>query len=64
MNKKSVILLLSLLCGAPAWSADTPAATAATPPTQEQVHTIILVKIWLIVRGHDHKRNQDRSAAF
>ena len=37
MNKKSVILLLSLLCGAPAWSGDTPAATGATPPTTEQV---------------------------
>ena len=37
MNKNSVILLLSVLCGAPAWSGDTPAATSAAPPTTEQV---------------------------
>jgi Spy/CpxP family protein refolding chaperone len=38
MYKKSMVLLLSLLCWAPAWSADAPAAASAAPsPTPEQV---------------------------
>jgi Spy/CpxP family protein refolding chaperone len=37
MNKKTIILLLSLLCAAPAWSAEAPAAASATPPTTDQV---------------------------
>lgn len=37
MSKKSVIVVLSLLCWAPAWSADAPAAAGAAQPTIEQV---------------------------
>jgi Spy/CpxP family protein refolding chaperone len=37
LSTKNIIMLLGLLCVAPAWSADTPASASATSPTTEQV---------------------------
>jgi Spy/CpxP family protein refolding chaperone len=37
LNKKNIMILLGLLCTAPAWSADAPAGANAAQPTTDQV---------------------------
>ncbi|HEY4368766.1 MAG TPA: hypothetical protein VGN07_16145 [Steroidobacteraceae bacterium] len=37
MSTKHIVMLLGLLCTTPAWSADAPVGTSATPPTKDQV---------------------------
>jgi Spy/CpxP family protein refolding chaperone len=37
LNTKNILMLLGLLCVAPAWSADAPASANAAAPTTEQV---------------------------